>query len=73
MGTEVGMVDDLVIEVNKGTVTRVYSDAKLRVVIVDWDLRERIEAGETFGLEVDRSSLNEMSQETLNQYRQATN
>ena len=67
------MVDDLVIEVNKGTVTRVYSDAKLRVVIVDWDLRERIEAGETFGLEVDRSSLNEMSQETLNQYRQATN
>ena len=68
-----GMMEEVVIEVNKGTVTRVYSDAKLRFVVLDWDLRERIEPGGTLGSEIDRSSLNKMSQETLNQYRRVTN
>ena len=66
-------MNDVVIEVNKGTVTGIYSDASLRFVVVDWDLRERTEPGETLGLKVDGSSLNEMSQETLSQYKRATN
>ena len=64
---------DVVIEVNKGTVTGIYSDANLRFVVVDWDLRERVEQGEALSVEVDKLALNAMSQDTLNQYKQATN
>jgi hypothetical protein len=64
-------VKDVVIEVNKGMVTGIYSDANLRFVVVDWDLRERVELGETLGLEVDPSSLKQMSREMLAQYNSA--
>ena len=64
---------DVVIEVNKGTVTGIYSDANLRFVVVDWDLRERVERGEALGVEVGKSAFNGMSQDTLSQYKQATN
>ena len=66
-------MEEVVIEVNKGTVTCVYSDARLRFVVLDWDLRERMEPGGTLGSEIERSSFNEMSHETLNQYRRVTN
>jgi len=64
-------VKDVVIEVNKGMVTGIYSDANLRFVVVDWDLRERVELGETLGLEVDPSSPKQMSREMLAQYNSA--
>ena len=64
---------DVVIEVNKGTVTGIYSDANLRFVVVDWDLLERVEHGDALGIEVDKLALNAMSQDTLNQYKQARN
>jgi len=68
-----GTMKDVVIEVNKGTVTGIYSDANLRFVVVDWDLRERVEPEGTLGFEVERSTFREMSQETLIQYRHAAN
>jgi len=64
-------MNDVVIEVNRGMVTGIYSDANVRFVVVDWDLRERMEPDVTFGLEVEGSNLNEMRQKTLNQYRRA--
>ncbi len=64
-------MNDVVIEVNKGMVTGIYSDANVRFVVVDWDLRERVEPGVTLGLEVEGSNFNEMPRKTLTQYRKA--
>jgi hypothetical protein len=66
-------MEDVVIEVNKGTVTAIYSDANLRFVVVDWDLRERVERGEALGSEVGKSAFSAMSQDVVNQYKQTTN
>lgn len=61
---------EVVIEVRRGMVVHVYTDVPdVRVVLVDWDLRERQE-GSVATVEA-VASLHEMSDEVRNEYEDA--
>lgn len=63
---------DIVVEVNKGMVVGLYSDVEdARFVVVDWDLRERLDTGDQIGIEQDHSKLSLLSQNARAEYLRA--
>jgi len=63
---------DIVIEVIKGMVTGLYCDIEdARFVIVDWDLVECDESGNSVGTEQHHEKLRSLSPNTRTKYRHA--
>ena len=62
-------MQDIVIEINRGMVTSVYTDVPdARVVVVDWDLREREPPNGVVGMVDMPCSLASLSDEVRTQY-----
>lgn len=62
---------DVVIEVNRGMVTAVYSDRDLRVIVVDWDLDQCLDAETQFGTVLTSEDLTYLPESTKQEYHKA--
>ena len=63
---------DIVVEINKGTVTGLYCDAEnARFVVVDWDLSQRPDSRDEIAIEHDHSKLSMLPLNTRKLFRQA--